>query len=937
MTAMAALDQKFDHVIQMLVPVSGLSPLRQRQLLAQGEVLYFGAGEFVFREGDRDDFAFFLLDGQLDLLAKGQLVKKMTGGTPDAVHPLAQLQPRQLTAQVRSPVAVLRLDRLLLDKLLAIDGTNDIEDVKVSEIETEESGDWMTRMLQSELFSRVPAANIQRIFTRLESQEVQDGEVIIEQDAPGDYYYIVQRGRCEVTRRAAKGKVSVKLAELGPGDSFGEEALVATAQRNATVRMLSSGELMRLTKHDFIELISTPLLSAVDYERGKMLVEQESAQWLDCRFPEEHANGSIVGSINQPLSSLRMRAPSLDKSKTYLIYCDTGSRSSVASFLLSERGFDVHYLRGGLAEYGILSVVEQEFTTEPSDADLAVTGDGDDHGAPLITVAALVPASHQSEVEQTHTGVRARAAAIETSELIDADVRSQALKAELAKANIQFEQARKLKEQAEVANRRARESAMKEIKAEKARLAGEARKAKDALAQAKALKKQLEKGKQEADAEAARLRQQELEELEHANQQVEEARRQKAEAEAAKRAVEREAEERVKAEQEKRAAAARRAEETWAETQRLKEELEAANLHAEEEAERLRREQEANIEAMKAEGERRLEEEQKKLEQSYARQADELARLQAMKEAAEHQLEEERERLKTVSSEAKEKLSEAKRIQQEVEQARVESAREAEQRQQRQLELEEQLRSKANAQIVSERRSLEAEFARNAEELDRAQREKMAAEAARIAAADEAERIIKEYKESHELLRDREEQKLVDDRARLEAEAESLRAQMEAAQREKEQALAAQRQTEQQLEAFREETKSWSATDTGQFRVDTGLANIREEIERARANVETAERIERDVAAATDVNQEHLDQQRQEEESTKDRFESEIEKWLREQQEADGNDLQQQILANQKAHLIRIKERAQMAREAAKAHDQALIEELSHRLKEDGS
>ena len=64
----------------------------------------------------------------------------MTGGTPDAVHPLAQLQPRQLTAQVRSPVAVLRLDRMLLDKLLAIDGAGDIEEVKVSEIETKVVG-----------------------------------------------------------------------------------------------------------------------------------------------------------------------------------------------------------------------------------------------------------------------------------------------------------------------------------------------------------------------------------------------------------------------------------------------------------------------------------------------------------------------------------------------------------------------------------------------------------------------------------------------------------------------------------------------------------------------------------------------------------------------------------------------------------------------------
>lgn len=248
----------------MLVPINGLSPQRQQQLLAQAVALEFGPREFVFREGDRDNYAFFLLEGRLELLAQGQLVKKLEGGLGDGVHPLAQLQPRQLSARAKTRVTVLRADRGLMDKLLAIDGAADMQQVKVSEINAADDGDWMTRMLQSELFSRVPAANIQRIFTKLESISVKANDVVVEQDAPGDFYYIIQKGRCEVTRQTAKGKAPIKLAELGPGDSFGEEALVSDSQRNANVRMLSDGELMRLVKDDFVELIKTPLLSAVD-------------------------------------------------------------------------------------------------------------------------------------------------------------------------------------------------------------------------------------------------------------------------------------------------------------------------------------------------------------------------------------------------------------------------------------------------------------------------------------------------------------------------------------------------------------------------------------------------------------------------------------------------------------------------------------------------
>ncbi len=43
-----------------------------------------------------------------------------------------------------------------------------------------------------------------------------------------------------------------------------------------------------------------------------------------------------------------MKIGSLDPNKSYITYCDTGRRSSAASFLLSERGFDVYILKDGI-------------------------------------------------------------------------------------------------------------------------------------------------------------------------------------------------------------------------------------------------------------------------------------------------------------------------------------------------------------------------------------------------------------------------------------------------------------------------------------------------------------------------------------------------------------------------------------------------------------
>lgn len=209
----AAIEQRFANVLRMLVPLNGLSVIRRQQLFAQAEVITVKRGSCVFHEGERDNYTFFLLEGGVEMFAGQQLVKKLVGGTADAVHPLAQLQPRQLSARAVTEANVLRVSRDLLDKLLALDGVSEPGEFTVAEIEAADDGDWMTRMLQSELFSCVPAANIQRIFSSLEPIEFKAGEVVVKQGDLGDYYYVIQFGRCQVSRQIAAATVTRQLEE----------------------------------------------------------------------------------------------------------------------------------------------------------------------------------------------------------------------------------------------------------------------------------------------------------------------------------------------------------------------------------------------------------------------------------------------------------------------------------------------------------------------------------------------------------------------------------------------------------------------------------------------------------------------------------------------------------------------------------------------------
>lgn len=71
------------------------------------------------------------------------------------------------------------------------------------------------------------------------------------------------------------------------------------------------------------------------------------ATLVDVREPQEFARGAIPGAINLPLSTLREHIMTLDKTKSYVLYCQVGLRGYLAERILKQHGFDVANLSGG--------------------------------------------------------------------------------------------------------------------------------------------------------------------------------------------------------------------------------------------------------------------------------------------------------------------------------------------------------------------------------------------------------------------------------------------------------------------------------------------------------------------------------------------------------------------------------------------------------------
>lgn len=72
---------------------------------------------------------------------------------------------------------------------------------------------------------------------------------------------------------------------------------------------------------------------------------------VDVRQPEELALGTLAGSINIPLQSLRAHLDEIPKDKPVVVYCQSGQRSYFAARALNQLGYDVYNLNGGYKTY----------------------------------------------------------------------------------------------------------------------------------------------------------------------------------------------------------------------------------------------------------------------------------------------------------------------------------------------------------------------------------------------------------------------------------------------------------------------------------------------------------------------------------------------------------------------------------------------------------
>jgi len=113
----------------------------------------------------------------------------------------------------------------------------------------------------------------------ISQEHFEPGETIFRQGDWGDRVYVIVKGEVEVLREEP-GKGEIVLRKQGPGEYFGEIALISNAPRTATVRTLTGVDALTIERGAFIALLAhLPPLRKIFEQVMQERLERTTERW----------------------------------------------------------------------------------------------------------------------------------------------------------------------------------------------------------------------------------------------------------------------------------------------------------------------------------------------------------------------------------------------------------------------------------------------------------------------------------------------------------------------------------------------------------------------------------------------------------------------------------------------------------------------------------
>ncbi len=156
--------------------------------------------------------------------------------------------------------------------------------------------DTVALLRQVPLLRNLPLAHLERFAERTRVLDVKAEHDIVEIGTPGRCLYLILYGAVRVLYPSQNS--DFELARLGPGDFFGEMALLNDKPRSATVRSLDDVRLLTLDKEDF---------GAVVAQEPRLALELLESMSVRIRNADEQISGLSDQAMEDPLTGLANR------------------------------------------------------------------------------------------------------------------------------------------------------------------------------------------------------------------------------------------------------------------------------------------------------------------------------------------------------------------------------------------------------------------------------------------------------------------------------------------------------------------------------------------------------------------------------------------------------------------------------------------------------
>lgn len=198
---------------------AALSPGEFRTIVDAFERIEVDEGETLIQQGDAGDYFYVIRDGRVRFEVGGNIVGRAVKGKSFGELALLYTSPRAASVIAESDTVLYRVDQKTFRYIM-----------QSQTIQTEK--DKKDLLMGVAFLKNLEPSDINKLIHTMTPRKFEVGEHLCRKGEQGDTFYVIQEGEVRVTDITI-GSTDYEDQTIGPGDHFGERALVTKEPRSA--------------------------------------------------------------------------------------------------------------------------------------------------------------------------------------------------------------------------------------------------------------------------------------------------------------------------------------------------------------------------------------------------------------------------------------------------------------------------------------------------------------------------------------------------------------------------------------------------------------------------------------------------------------------------------------------------------------------------------